>query len=142
MKISEWPVSRARRMKRKESIGILFIDYIGLIGHERPGVARHEQISEISRRIKGLSRELQVPVVVLAQINREGHNAVPNIAQLRDSGSIEQDADIIAMLHRIEKGPEIDKIDMLVEKHRNGACGVVPLAFNKKVMRFYAREQD
>ncbi|MCQ2598625.1 MAG: replicative DNA helicase, partial [Treponema sp.] len=93
----------ARRMKVQHDVQIIFIDYIGLISTENPNAPVYEQISEISKSLKALARELQIPIVVLCQVSRDAEGQEPNLAQLRGSGSIEQDADVVMFLHRDRK---------------------------------------
>ncbi|MCL2190920.1 MAG: replicative DNA helicase [Treponema sp.] len=151
--------SQARKLRSKEEVEIIFIDYLGLIGHENPMLPRHEQMSEISRNIKSLARELKIPIVVLCQLNREmersGHSQPPTLANIRDSGSIEQDADLVMFLHR--KPPEKDKgkkegeeeqaqpmegipVELIIAKQRNGPVGHINLVMQSKYTKF--REEE
>ena len=91
--------AQARRMKSRENVAIIFVDYITLIGTENRDLPRHEQIAEISRSLKGLARELNIPVIALSQVRRETEGKRPALADLRESGSIEQDADVVIFLH-------------------------------------------
>ena len=131
-------ISSARKMKRNEKVDILFIDYLGLIDNKRDGMARWEQMSEVSKSIKGLARELNIPIVSLSQLTRDTESAKPTMANLRDSGSIEQDADVIGLLHRV--GTPDDEgnveIDFLLEKARNGTTGEIHMLFKPAYMRF------
>jgi replicative DNA helicase len=149
--------SLARKLRAKEKVEIIFIDYLGLIGHDNNSLPRHEQISEISRSLKGLARELKIPIVVLSQLNREtertGMGMPPTLANLRDSGSIEQDADLVMFLHRRpppkpKKGEE-DKpqvytdgypTELIIAKQRNGPIGTVELMLQSKFTRFTPKE--
>ncbi|MDY7029291.1 MAG: replicative DNA helicase, partial [Spirochaetota bacterium] len=93
--------AQARRMKSKEGIKVLFVDYIGLIEPEsKNNVPRHEQVAEISRSLKSLARELEMPIICLSQVGRQSEGKAPSLADLRESGSIEQDADVVIFLHR------------------------------------------
>ncbi|MDX9899284.1 MAG: replicative DNA helicase [Spirochaetia bacterium] len=140
--------SLARRMKTEKDIKILFIDYLTLITHENSDLPRWEQISSISRSLKALARELRIPVIALSQLKREAEGKQPSLADLRESGSIEQDADLIMFLHRER---EIDKLkderspyiptDLLLAKHRNGPVGKVGLLFFNKFTRFESLEK-
>ncbi|MBN1648098.1 MAG: replicative DNA helicase [Spirochaetales bacterium] len=135
----------ARRMKMKQGIRILFVDYIGLIEPEnRSNVPRHEQVAEISRSLKALARELEMPIVCLSQVGRQTEGKAPTLADLRESGSIEQDADMVIFLHR-ERGIERDarqdghnniETDLIVAKQRNGPVGTVKLAFIPQYTKF------
>src|SRR3989304_864711 len=96
----------ARRMKRKQNLGLLVIDYLQLIQPDDPRDPRQEQVAKMARRLKGLARELKIPVLCLAQLNRqveqgkEGRH--PQLSHLRESGAIEQDADVVMFIHREE----------------------------------------
>jgi len=137
--------AQARRMKSKEDIQALFIDYIGLIEPEnKSNVPRHEQVAEISRSIKSLARELQIPIICLSQVGRQSEGKPPTLADLRESGSIEQDADVVLFLHR-EREDNRDsregnagnvETDLVVAKQRNGPVGTVKLAFLPSYTKF------
>jgi replicative DNA helicase len=137
--------AKARRMKLQHDIKCIMIDYMQLM--DNPGVeSRQQQISEISRGIKAVARELNVPVIALSQLNRasegrDGHR--PRMSDLRESGSIEQDADVIALLHRedyyrmSEPDFQPDNIaEVIIAKQRNGPTGTVKLTFMNKTTRF------
>lgn len=126
----------ARRMQRRHKIGAIFIDYLQLIHPEDRRVQRYEQIGQISRRLKLLARDLNVPVICPSQLNRASEDrggAKPRLSDLRESGSIEQDADVVLLLHR-------DGVNNLIEvniaKHRNGPTGEATLYFRKEFTRF------
>ena len=148
--------SQARKLRSQQQVEIIFIDYLGLIGHEIKGLPRFEQISEISRSLKSLARELHIPIVVLCQLNRDAQWETPTLANLRDSGSIEQDADLVLFLNipqpkknknnkEDEKpaGP-VDNIptDLIVAKQRNGPTGVVKLELVAKYAKFAPLAKD
>ena len=124
--------AQARRMKSNHSIEIVFIDYLTLISSENQELPRHEQIAEISRSLKALARELDVPVLALSQVRRETEGKLPTLADLRESGSIEQDADVVMFLHR-ERGTDENlnerETDLIVAKQRNGPVGKLNLTF-------------
>ena len=132
----------ARRLKIKEGIRLIVIDYLQLIDPENRRDPRQEQVAQISRRLKFLARELEVPVVALAQVNRSSEDRQdhrPRLADLRESGSIEQDADTCLMLHRpgrFDGAQEDNIIEVIVAKQRNGPTGEVTLAWVKNYMRF------
>jgi replicative DNA helicase len=141
--------SQARKLRSQQQVEIIFIDYLGLIGHDNNSLPRYEQISEISRSLKSLARELHIPVVVLCQLNRDAQHETPTLANLRDSGSIEQDADLVLFLNREppkkkkndkedEKQGPIDTIptDLIIAKQRNGPIGVVKLELITKYAKF------
>jgi replicative DNA helicase len=139
--------SQARAMKRKHDIQVLYIDYLTLITPDNSEVPRYEQISHLSRSLKALSRELDIPVVVLSQLTRGAETRPPVLSDLRESGSIEQDADVVIFLHRDKEdkkafGEQKDNVetDCIVAKQRNGPVGTVKLAFVPRYTRF--REMD
>ncbi|MCQ2584326.1 MAG: replicative DNA helicase [Treponema sp.] len=123
----------ARRMKVAHDVQIIFIDYIGLISTENPNAPVYEQISEISKSLKALARELEIPIVVLCQVSRDAEGQEPNLAQLRGSGSIEQDADVVMFLHRdrksLDENNAVQDAKLIVAKQRNGMTGDVDLMF-------------
>jgi len=150
--------SQARKLRAQEKVEIIFVDYLGLIGHENNTLPRHEQISEISRSLKSLARELKIPVVVLCQLNREmertGQGQPPTLANLRDSGSIEQDADLVLFLHKRpqkvkKEGEEEEKsfqegypTELIIAKQRNGPVGVIELVLRSKFALFTPLEKS
>ncbi len=136
--------SVARRLKRENGIGLLIVDYLQLMS---PSSAKNndsmvQQVTEISRSLKTLARELDVPVLALSQLSRavEQRRGKPRLSDLRDSGSIEQDADVVMFIHREDKmseGAEKTNIaEILIEKHRNGPVGKVDLYFDEKRSTF------
>ena len=144
--------TEARKLKAKEKIEIIFIDYIGLISSDNKDLPRHEQVAEISRSLKQLARELKIPVIVLAQVKREVKEDKPALSDLRESGSIEQDADLVLFLHRVKKKdgdeePDVSKgkeVDVIIAKNRNGPVGEVKLMFLPAYTRFepVSKEQE
>jgi replicative DNA helicase len=132
-------------MVRKEKVEIIFIDYMGLIVSEKSSLQRFEQISEISRSLKGLARELNIPIVVLSQLKRESHGNRPSIADLRESGSIEQDADLIILLQDLgytDDSETCKKIKWIVGKQRNGQTGDISMIFKGAYMRMKESEEQ
>jgi len=137
--------ARARRMKESHGIGLLIIDYLQLLsgsGGNRNTENRQSEISEISRMLKNLARELNIPIICLSQLSRKvedrpGHR--PMMSDLRESGSIEQDADIVMFLFRREYYDPNDKpglAELVIAKNRHGAVGSVNLSFRKEFARF------
>ena len=132
----------ARRLKREKGIGIMFIDYLQLLsppkGDTRASATqnREREISIISSTIKGLSKELDIPVVALSQLSRESERMgrKPILSDLRESGSLEQDADVVIFLHRDDNLP--DYVDCIVAKNRQGAIGAETLRFRKDIGEF------
>jgi replicative DNA helicase len=141
--------ARCRRLKHRHGIGLVIVDYLQLMAPS-PGSKRgnrQEEVSEISRGLKGIARELNVPMIVLSQLNRsmekrDNDDRRPALSDLRDSGAIEQDADVVIMLYReeyydIEQNKEnINHGEALVQKNRNGAVGMAKLTFIKDQLRF------
>ena len=136
----------ARRMKMNFDIKIIFIDYIGLITTENQGAPVYEVVSEISKSLKALARELNIPIVALCQVSRDAEGSEPTLAQLRGSGSIEQDADIVMFLHRDRKEIGEDKhvqdAKCIVAKQRNGATGPVDLVFLSSFTKFENKAEE
>lgn len=133
--------ANARRLKAKQKIKLVVIDYLQLIEPENRRDPRQEQVAQISRRLKFLARELEIPVAALAQVNRSSEDRQdhrPRLSDLRESGSIEQDADCVLMLHRpdrYEPGQHEGIIEVIVAKNRNGPVGEITLAYSKQFMR-------
>jgi len=131
----------ARRLKRQEDLGLIVIDYLGLIEPDNPSDPRQEQVAKIARRLKGLARELNVPVLCLSQLNRAAEATKdnrPRLSHLRESGAIEQDADVVMFVHREEyyhKREEAEEMgiigqaEIIIAKQRNGPVGDVKLAW-------------
>ncbi|MEK7063375.1 MAG: DnaB-like helicase C-terminal domain-containing protein, partial [Patescibacteria group bacterium] len=137
--------SVARRLKRENGIGLLIIDYLQLMAptSARSSDSLVQKVTEISRSLKQLARELDVPVLALSQLSRavEQRRGRPRLSDLRDSGSIEQDADVVMFIHREDKmnSETVEKNNMaeiLIEKHRNGPVGKVDLYFDEKRASF------
>lgn len=134
--------TKARRLMLEMGIDAIFVDYLQLIqGNSREG--RVQEVSQISQELKNMARELQVPVIVLSQLSRkveERNDRLPQLSDLRDSGSIEQDADLVMFIHREDYyDPETEKkgiADIVVAKHRNGPTGNVELAWVKEFASF------
>jgi replicative DNA helicase len=143
--------TKARKTKMQHGLDVVFIDYLQLINHKtEKGRSKENEVSEVSRSLKMLAKALDVPVVCLSQLSRavetRGGAKIPKLSDLRDSGAIEQDADIVEFIYR----PEMDKTEVgngeplqddgvayiVVAKHRNGACGDIELFFNKPLTRF------
>ena len=139
----------ARRMRSQSKVEIMFVDYLTLITSESRDLPRHEQIAEISRSLKALARELDVPIVALSQVRRETEGKQPNLADIRESGSIEQDADVVIFLHRernLDRDVDADsgdiETDLIIAKQRNGPVGTVKIAFIPKYTRFESLSRE
>ncbi len=137
----------ARRIRQREGrIGLIVIDYLQLIEPDNAKDPRQEQVAKIARRLKGMAREIQVPVLCLAQLNRqaeEGKDHRPRLSHLRESGAIEQDADVVMFVHREEyyhRGDEAaqyaGQAEIIIAKQRNGPIGDVELIWEKEFTRF------
>ncbi|MFC1720862.1 replicative DNA helicase [Patescibacteria group bacterium] len=140
--------STARRLKSEHGLGLIIIDYLQLITPHKNYDSMVNQVTEISRSLKGLARELDVPVLALSQLSRavESRGGKPRLSDLRDSGSIEQDADVVMFIHR-EKDDEGDTgrgnvTEILVEKHRNGPTGKIDLYFDDKKSTFLSVDKS
>lgn len=136
--------SKARRLQSQSGVDLIIIDYLQLMQGRRADGNRVQEVSEISRGLKAMARELNVPVIALSQLSRavEGRAThVPMLSDLRESGSIEQDADIVMFIYREELyEPETDKkgiAEIHIAKHRNGPVGVVPMHFDPGTTRFH-----
>ncbi len=140
--------SKARRLQAERGIDLIIVDYLQLMqsvasGSGKRNENRVQEISEISRNLKGLARELNVPVLALAQLSRaveSRQSKVPQLSDLRESGSIEQDADIVMFIYRDDVyNPDSERkniADIIVAKHRNGPVGEVSLYFQTNQTRF------
>ena len=138
----------ARRLRRKQNLGLIIIDYLQLIEPDNSKDPRQEQVAKIARRLKGLARELKVPLLCLAQLNRQAEatkDNLPRLSHLRESGAIEQDADVVMFVHREEyyhtreEAQERDlvgKADLIVAKQRNGPTDTVKLHWFQDFTRF------
>ncbi len=141
--------SVARRLKSEFGLGLIVIDYLQLMTTSKNYDSMVNQVTEISRSLKGLARELDVPVLALSQLSRavESRGGKPRLSDLRDSGSIEQDADVVMFIHREDRsGTRTDSestglAEVLIEKHRNGPLGKVDLFFDEKNSTFLSIEK-
>ena len=134
--------ARGRRMVQRHGIKILFVDYLGLLRSGDKSRSRYEETTLVSNALKGLAKELNLPVVALAQLNRDNdrEGRAPRLSDLRDSGAIEQDADIVALLHRDENQTgETQVVSVILAKQRAGRTGKVDLIFNRAFTRFENR---
>lgn len=141
--------SKSRRLKQEHGLGMIVIDYLQLIqGNGRSGENRQQEVSEISRSLKALARELEVPVIALSQLSRgveQRQDKRPMMSDIRESGSIEQDADIVAFLYRDDyydkESENKNIIEIIIAKQRNGPTGTVSLAFVKEYNKFVNLER-
>jgi replicative DNA helicase len=138
--------AKARRLKAESGLGLIIVDYLQLMsGFGKQFENRNQEISGISRGLKALAKELNVPVIALSQLSRApeqrtGREHRPQLSDLRESGSIEQDADVVAFIYREEVyKPSEDnegRAELIISKQRNGPTGTVKLAFQKQFTRF------
>ena len=142
--------AKCRRLKQRYGIEMVFIDYLQLMhgGSESKGGNREQEISTISRQLKALSKELNIPILALSQLSRavetRGGDKRPQLSDLRESGAIEQDADIVMFIYRPEyynidsdeKGSTLGKADIILAKHRSGSTDTIRLRFIKNFTRF------
>ena len=136
--------SAVRRMKSEHNLGLVIVDYLQLMTPMRSTDSMVQQVTEISRSLKGLAKDLDVPVLALSQLSRavEQRGGKPRLSDLRDSGSIEQDADVVMFIHREDKANKDQVSDrpgiaeIMVEKHRNGPTGMIELFFDEKHTSF------
>ncbi|MCH3949821.1 MAG: replicative DNA helicase [Acidaminococcus sp.] len=143
--------SRARRWKNENGLDLIIVDYLQLMqgSSRRPSDNRQQEMSEISRSLKGLARELNVPVIALSQLSRSVESRTskrPMLSDLRESGALEQDADIVAFIYREDYyNPDTENkniAELIIAKHRNGPVGTVQLFFQKDITRFYDLTPD
>lgn len=150
--VSEISAAARRILRREGKLGLVVIDYLQLIEPDNPRDPRQEQVARIARRLKGLARELEVPVLCLAQLNRQAEDSKdhrPKLSHLRESGAIEQDADVVMFVHREEyyrRGEEQEQFagqaEIIISKQRNGPVGDIPLIWRKEYTRFEDRAPD
>jgi replicative DNA helicase len=135
---------KGRRIKAEHGLGLIVIDYLQLMsGGKSKTENRQQEVSDISRSLKSLARELNVPIIALSQLSRaveQRTDKKPNLSDLRESGSLEQDADMVAFLYRDDYyNPETDRkniTDLIISKQRNGPVGSVELFFQKECSKF------
>ena len=138
----------SRRLKAEKGLDLIIVDYLQLMTTSKNYDSMVNQVTEISRSLKSLAKELDVPVLALSQLSRavESRGGKPRLSDLRDSGSIEQDADVVMFIHREDKGrDESEKTniaEILIEKHRNGPTGKVELYFDEKTTTFLSLEKS
>ncbi|MCB1273975.1 MAG: replicative DNA helicase [Leucobacter sp.] len=135
--------AKCRRLKQRNDLKMVVIDYLQLLSSGKKSESRQQEVSEFSRALKLLSKELEVPVVALSQLNRASEQRTdkkPAISDLRESGSLEQDADVVILLHRDatyeKENPRAGEADLIVAKQRNGPTGTVTVAFQGHYSRF------
>ena len=138
----------SRRLKSEKGLDLIVVDYLQLMTTSKNYDSMVNQVTEISRSLKSLAKELDVPVLALSQLSRavESRGGKPRLSDLRDSGSIEQDADVVMFIHREDKGKEESEktniAEILIEKHRNGPTGKIDLYFDEKTTTFQTLEKS
>ncbi len=135
--------AKARRIYARKKLGLIVVDYLQLISGTDPRSPREQQVAEVSRGLKAMAKELDLPVIVLSQLNRssEKESRAPRLSDLRESGSIEQDADVVLMLSRPKDADErfqtaAGAADLIIAKQRNGPVGDLKLTFLQEITRF------
>ena len=135
--------AKARRLKTERGVSLVIIDYLQLMGSTGRIESRQQEVSQISRSLKALARELDIPIIALSQLSRsveQGQEKKPSLSHLRESGSLEQDADIVMFIYRDEYYNEDSEkkgqAEIIIAKHRNGATGSVDLSFRKEFTKF------
>jgi replicative DNA helicase len=138
--------SKCRRLKQQHNLRMVIIDYLQLMSSGKKVESRQQEVAEFSRALKLLAKELEVPVIAISQLNRGPEQRTdkrPQMSDLRESGSIEQDADMVILLHRDRSDPERDgEADVIVAKHRNGPTADIVLAFQGHYSRFSNMARD
>jgi replicative DNA helicase len=138
----------SRRLKAEKGLDLIIVDYLQLMTTSKNYDSMVNQVTEISRSLKSLAKELDVPVLALSQLSRavESRGGKPRLSDLRDSGSIEQDADVVMFIHREDKGKDESEktniAEILIEKHRNGPTGKIELYFDEKTTTFLSLEKS
>ena len=135
--------AKCRRLKQQHDLRLVIIDYLQLMSSPKRVENRQQEVSELSRSLKLLAKELNVPVIAVAQLNRGPEQRTdkrPMLSDLRESGSIEQDSDVVILLHREDayerESPRAGEADFIVAKHRNGPTTTVTVAFQGHYSRF------
>lgn len=144
--------SAARRIKRRDGLSLLIVDYLQLVAADNEKDPRHERVGKMSQRLKALARELQIPVLCLSQLNRQSADAKdhrPKLSHLRESGSQEQDADVVLLIHREEyyhhgddRAQFAGQAELIVAKQRNGPVGDFELTWEADYCRFSDRAAE
>lgn len=141
--------AKARRLKSQHGLGLLIVDYLQLMSSHQRVDNRQQEVAEISRSLKLLAKELEIPIIAVSQLNRDPEKRTdkrPQLADLRESGSLEQDADVVLFIHRDPLSEDVQAkgiADVIIAKHRNGPVGKITLTWLEHLTLFrnYAREQ-
>ncbi len=142
--------AKARRLKIEHGLDMIVVDYLQLMsGSKSYSENRTQEIAEIARSLKGIARELQVPVIALSQLSRaveQRNDRIPRLSDLRESGEIEQTADLVVFIHREDyydqMAPTNNQADIIIAKHRNGPTGTIQLVFRKELAKFVNKERS
>jgi len=141
--------ARSRRLAAEQPLGLIIVDYLQLMQSRGKTESRQQEVSEISRSLKSLAKEINVPIVALSQLSRAVESRPdkrPMLSDLRESGSIEQDADVVAFIYRDEvynqETPDQGIAEILIRKQRNGPIGDIKLQFENQYTRFYNLSPD
>ena len=140
-------VAKARRLVREKGVEIIFVDYLQLMHSGKPqfgGFSKVQEVTDISNTLKSTAKDLKVPIIALAQLNRNlmsraGSNGKPVLSDLKDSGSIEQDADMVIFIHRpgmLGMSDDLSEAEILIAKNRSGQVGSIPMRYNGDLVRF------
>ncbi len=139
----------ARRLQATKGLGLIIVDYLQLMEPRNAMANMVQQMTEVSRALKSLARELNIPVLALSQLSRAVEQRtpqIPRLSDLRESGAIEQDADVVLFIHREEKyRPDTERkniADIIIAKHRNGPVGKIELFFNERCATFRALAKE
>jgi replicative DNA helicase len=141
--------AKARRLKQRHNLRLVVVDYLQLMSSPKKVESRQQEVAEMSRSLKLLAKELEVPVIAISQLNRgpeQRQDKRPQLADLRESGAIEQDADMVILLHREDfyerESPRAGEADLIVAKHRNGPTGNIVVASQLHYSRFVDMQQS
>ena len=144
--VSEIAASARRIRRRQGKLGLIVVDYLQLIEPDNPRDPRQEQVAKMARRLKGLARDLSVPVLCLSQLNRQTEGTGdhrPKLSHLRESGAIEQDADVVMFIHReayYQRGDDAEQYagqaEIIIAKQRNGPTGEIEMLWQEDFTRF------
>ena len=141
--------AKARRLKQRNNLKLIVLDYLQLMSSGKKVESRQQEVSEFSRALKLMAKELEVPLIALSQLNRGSEQRTdkkPMVSDLRESGSIEQDADMVILLHRDDvydkESPRAGEADVIVAKHRNGPTKTIAVAFQGHYSRFANMTHD
>jgi replicative DNA helicase len=139
----------SRKLKHEiGELGLIIIDYLQLIRSNKKFESRVQEVSEVSKNLKEIARELEVPVLAISQLSREPEkriSSIPRLSDLRESGSIEQDSDVVLFIHRPKEGAAglpSNQVNIIIAKHRNGPIGSIDLYFDPETVSFYSIEEE